>query len=94
MPKFRSKPQIVEGWQFQREKLEDKANVPEWVAKQLTIVSSRFVLLDREGNPAFEIEDGQWIMRLSEDVYPLTQEALDAGFDIVVEESTEVAGNA
>jgi hypothetical protein len=95
MPKFRSKPQVIEGWQFFREKLEDKASVPEWVASLLTIVAAKFVILDPETKePWVEIFDGQWLMRMADGVYPLTPEALEAGFDLIVEEDTTVAGNA
>lgn len=78
---FVSKPLTVEGWLFKREFLEDKASIPEWVATRLTIVADKFYLVDEQGNPYVEVLDGQWIMNLIGQPFPLTQEALDEGFE-------------
>lgn len=84
MPKFIQKPQIVEAWEFVREALADRSNVPEWVASRLKIEHDCFVIINSDTH-RIEVFDGQWLIKLDNEVFPLDREAFFAGFDIMPE---------
>ena len=80
---FKTKPQLVEGWQFTRAATETPDIIPGWARDKLELGDGgEFVV--RNGAARITVLDGQWLMRLAEDeLFPLDQEALEEGFDAI-----------